>query len=157
MTFQSAKVYLPEISAPALLMLHLNTTEKVRPLVYSLISDQQHVSRTRFSPRLGTRKDPICQFIHYYIPPLPPSHFCIIQDHPPYSSKMSSRCCLLASIQTKLALGAEQVAAACTCAKKASGSPVMSCIYFLFSRASPERVIVKKLYDGETVTWGVRG
>lgn len=103
--------------------------------------------RTWFSPRLGTRKGPICQYMHYCIRP-PPCCFCITQDHPPYSSKMSSCYCLLASKQTEIALGAEQVAAACTCAKKPSGSPVMSCIYFLFICTSLRSVTVKELRDG---------
>lgn len=124
MTFQSVKVYLLEISAP--LLMHSNKTEKARPSVYSLISDQQRaVCKDMVSPRLGTQKDPICQFMHYCISPPPPRHFCIIQDHPAYSSKMSSHYCLLVSKQTKLALRAEQVAAVCACAKKPSGSPVM--------------------------------
>lgn len=44
--------------------------------------------------------------------------------------KMSSCYCLLASKQTKLALGPEQVAAACT--QNLSRFPVMSCISFPF-------------------------
>lgn len=71
----------------------------------------------------------------------------------PIHQKMSSCYCLLMSKQTKLCLGAEQVAAACACAKKPSGSPVMSFIYFLFIRTSPRSVIVKELYDGQWVRW----
>lgn len=130
MTFMSLKVYLLEISAS--LLLHSHKTENERARVYSLISD---LSKDMVSPRLGTRKDPICHFMHYCISP-PPSHFRIIQDHSPYSLKMSSRHCLLMPKQTKLALGTEQVAAACTGTKKPSGFPVMSQIYFLFSRTS---------------------
>lgn len=150
MTFQSVKVYLLEISTPLLVL--SNKTEKARPSVYSLISDQQRaVCKDMVSPRLGTWKDPICQFMHYCISPPPPQSLWHHTGPPSYSSKMSSGYCLLASKQTKLALGAEQVAAACTCAKKPSGSPVMSCIYFLFNFTSLENVIIKKLLDGECV------
>lgn len=70
MTFQSVKVYLLEISAP--LLMHSNKTEKARPRVYFLIPGQQHaVCKNMVSPRLGTQKDPICQFMHYCISPPP--------------------------------------------------------------------------------------
>lgn len=68
MTFQSVKVYLLEISAP--LLVQSNTTQRLR--VYSLISDEQHAAcKDTVSLRLGTWKDPICQFMHYCISPPP--------------------------------------------------------------------------------------
>lgn len=87
------------------LLMHSNTTEKAKPRVYSLISDQRHVAciKTRFPPDWGHRQIPSVSLCIIAFP-LPPSYFCIIQDHPPYSSKMSARSCLLASIQTNYSL-----------------------------------------------------
>lgn len=72
MTFQSVKVYLLEISAP--LLMHSNKTEKARPSVYSLISDQQcavQYVRTWFPPDWGHRRIPsvsLC-IIAFPLPP----------------------------------------------------------------------------------------
>lgn len=144
MTFQSVEVYLLEISAS--LLMHSNKEEKARPHVYSLISGQQHaVCKDMVYPRLGTRKDPICQFMHYCISPPPRSHFASYRTTLLIHQNCHHVTVCSRQNKQKIALGAEQVAAACTCAKKPSGSPVMSSIYFLFSHTSLENVIIKKL------------
>lgn len=98
MTFKSVKVYLLEIRVPLLVQSH--KTKKEKPGVYSLISDQLYV-RTWFLPDWGHARIPSVTLCIIAFP-FPRSHFCIIQDHRPYSWKVSSRCCLLTSKQTKL-------------------------------------------------------
>lgn len=73
--------------------------------------------RTRSPPDWGHRRIPsvsLC-IIAFSLPPQSLLH----HTRPPsLFIKMSSCYCLLASKQTKLALGAEQVVTACICAKK---------------------------------------
>lgn len=135
MTFQSVNVYLPEIGG----LLLLRSSEKEKPRVYTLlISGQQHAAcKDMVSPQIGDTEGShlsVYALLHF---PSPKSLTHQI-DHRPYSSKMSSHHCLPTSKQTKLAMGAEQVAAARTCARKPSGSPLMSCICFPFGRPSLE-------------------
>lgn len=100
MTFQSVKVYLLEISAP--LLVHSNKTEETRLRVYSLILDQQRaLCKDTVPPDWGHGRIPSV-ILCIIASPLP---LCIIQVHPPYSSKISSRYCLLMSEQTKTRFG----------------------------------------------------
>ena len=145
MTFKSVKVYLLEISAP--LLLHANKTKKKtrRGLVFILEfqHQQQAVCTDMVSPRLGTRKDPICHFLHYCIP-LPPHSLWLHKTTLPIHEKCHhGTVCSRQNKQTP-----NRWLQPVPVPRNPAGSPVMSRIHFLFAHTSLENVIVHKCKMG---------